>query len=513
MADIMKPFILLFLILWSEVFAAPVRSAHESGGSEHIVIIDKSHPRPPAVAEVLQRLDLHESHPDVRLIYNNSAFTGFAANMATHCLDKLANMSDIKMTEKAGYVKRSQQSLAYDTRAGAPWGLQRISTASNVSGSASAMDYMYSFAATSLGRGADIYIVDTGVYTEHNAFSGRASMVWSYDGNYTDADGHGTHVSGTSAGNWVGVASNANILGVKALDSEGGGWSSNVVAGIDFVVQAHDAAKRNQSNFVGSVMSMSLASSSPVQAINSAVQAAVSAGVHTVVAAGNNAGDACNSSPASAGGTKGSAITVGSVGMTAQRSSFSNYGDCVDVYAPGENVISTWIGGSNMINSLSGTSMATPHVTGIVAYAMGNKTLANDPGLMKEWVRMTALTLSDGTLLANNGVQAQEGQGIIGAEKIAAHVLISASDQQSNPAKEKRAFSGLDPLMGCGGRYHTSSALRNAWLCNARRTVDSRAVIWEAFVKHLYRKASEQIHVLLKLVGREQGKWWIDEFS
>ncbi|KAH9826708.1 subtilisin-like protease [Teratosphaeria destructans] len=513
MAYIMKPFILLFFIRWSEVFAAPVRSTHQAGGSEHIVIIDKSHPTPPAVAEVLQRLELHESHPDVRLIYNNSAFTGFAASMTTHCLDKLANMSDIKITEKSGYVKRNQQSLTYDTRAGAPWGLQRISTATNVTGSASAMDYMYSFAAASLGRGADIYVVDTGVYTEHNAFSGRARMIWSYDGNYTDADGHGTHVSGTSAGNWVGVASNANILGVKALDSEGGGWSSNVVAGIDFVVQAHDAAKRNQSNFVGSVMSMSLASSSPVQAINSAVEAAVSAAVHTVVAAGNNGEDACNSSPASAGGTGGAAITVGSVGMTAEISSFSNYGDCVDVYAPGENVISAWIGGSNMINSLSGTSMATPHVTGIVAYAMGNKTLANDPGLMKEWVRMTALTLSDGTLLANNGVQAQEGQGIIGAEKLATHGLISTSDQRSNLAKEKRAFSGLDPLMPCGGRYHGSSALRNAWLRNARRTVATRASDWGLLVKHLIWKAWEQVHMLLKLVNEGQARWWIDEFS
>lgn len=290
----------------------------------------------------------------------------------------------------------------------------------SVGGNFKAMDYTYSFANSDLGRGADVYIVDTGVYTQHNVFSGRATMAWSFDGDLNDHDGHGTHVAGTAAGNVLGVASNANILGVKALDADGSGWSSNVVAGIDFVVQSHDARRKsgNATSFLGSVMSMSLASGSPVSAIESAISAAVDAGVHVVVAAGNGDTDACSSSPSSSGGTQGPAITVGSVGQSAQRSSFSNYGDCVDVYAPGENVISAWTGGANMVNMLSGTSMATPHVTGIVAYAMGNSTLAQDPGLMKEWVRMSALQMGGGILLANNGVQADSGEGILGFEKI-----------------------------------------------------------------------------------------------
>ncbi|KAK3113647.1 hypothetical protein LTR53_008860 [Teratosphaeriaceae sp. CCFEE 6253] len=441
----MKVLVAATLLSSCAVLAAPVQG-HQSGGAEHIVIIDRDHPTPPYVAEVLERLALNAGHPDVRLIYNNSAFRGFAASMKSHCLDLLANMSDVSVVEEATSIARAspqkrQSSLAYDSRLNAPWGLQRISTASSVHGSAQAMDYTYSYADGGLGKGADIYIVDTGIYTDHDAFAGRAEMAWSYSRDSTDSDGHGTHVAGTAAGNVLGVASNANLFGIKALDSDGGGLSSNVIAGIDFVIRQHDARKARNDNFLGSVMSLSLASSSPVQAINSAVSAAASAGVHTVVAAGNSNTDACASSPASAGGTQGPAITVGSVGMSAQRSSFSNYGDCVDVYAPGEDVVSAWIGAPNMVNSLSGTSMATPHVTGIVAYAMGNATLAQSPGLMKEWVRMMALPVGKGVMLVNNGVRASQTDGMLGFRKVVGETWTMAGVGRGSAAgRVRRAF-------------------------------------------------------------------------
>ncbi|KAK5131911.1 hypothetical protein LTR08_000499 [Meristemomyces frigidus] len=444
------------LVLVGNALAAPVQ-AHQSEGAEHIVIIDRSHPTPPHVAEVLERLALSESHPDVRRVFNNSAFAGFAASMKSHCLDLLANMTDVSIVEQTVNVRRTtimkrQSSLAYGTRPNAPWGLQSISTDATVRGNAQAMDYTYSFASSALGKGVDIYILDTGIYTAHNVFDGRATMAWSYDGVMTDVDGHGTHVSGTAAGSILGVASNANIIGIKALDSDGGGWSSNVVAGIDFVIRAHDDRKAKGDGFVGSVISMSLASSSPVQAITSAIAAAIQAGVHTVVAAGNDHEDACGASPSSSGGTAGPALTVGSVGMTGAVSSFSNYGTCVDVYAPGENIISAWPGGPNIINSLSGTSMATPHVTGIVAYAMGNETLAQDPGLMKEWVRMTALRLADGTLLANNGVQADEGDGMLDLRKTVSHANFTAAvvhPDNSARTKRKPGMAVVDSLADC----------------------------------------------------------------
>lgn len=421
--------LLISVLSFHQVLAAPLQ-AHKSGGAEHIVIIDKNAPIPPRVEDVLDRLALHPQHADVRHIFNNSAFQGFAASMQSHCLESLGKMADVSMVEAATAVAGAA------IRSNAPWGLQRISTSARVNGDDHALDFTYSFANQNLGRAADIYIVDTGIYTQNNIFGGRAKMLWSFDSTLTDNDGHGTHVAGTAGGNILGVASNANIFGIKALDTDGGGWSSNVVAGIDAVIRYHDSRKSSAPNFLGSVMSMSLASSGNVEAINSAIVAASKAGIHVVVAAGNEHDDACNASPASAGGLHGPAITVGAVDMNAIKADFSNYGECVDVYAPGVSIISSWTGGPNMINTLSGTSMATPHVTGIVAYAMANATLAADPTLMKEWVRMTALYMSNDILLANNGVQANEGEGMLGFAKMQATAFEDA--HQERPVRSLR---------------------------------------------------------------------------
>ncbi|KAI7301350.1 hypothetical protein KC315_g16699, partial [Hortaea werneckii] len=331
MEDLIKLLIFACLLFWPLTLAAPVEP-HESGGSEHVVIIDKSNPTPPRVADVLERLALHEDHADVHHIFNNSAFVGFAASMKAHCLDLLANMTDVRRVEAsvnvqhAGFVlpsssnnplarRQTSSPSAYTTRPDAPWGLQRISTTTNVHGNAKAMDYTYAYpsADDTLGQGADIYILDTGLYTAHNIFSNnhRAKMLWSYDNSLADVDGHGTHVAGTAGGSILGVASNANLFGIKALDADGGGYSSNVVAGIDYIVNSHDRRKREQGEkFVGSVISVSLAASGTVAAISDAVEAAVEAGVHVVVAAGNAGEDACGTSPSDSGGRGGPAITV-----------------------------------------------------------------------------------------------------------------------------------------------------------------------------------------------------------
>ncbi|KAI7309789.1 hypothetical protein KC340_g10668 [Hortaea werneckii] len=519
MEDLIKLLIFACLLFWPLTLAAPVEP-HESGGSEHVVIIDKSNPTPPRVADVLERLALHEGHADVHHIFNNSAFVGFAASMKAHCLDLLANMTDVRRVEAsvnvqhAGFVpsssssssssnplaRRQTSSSAYATRPDAPWGLQRISTTTNVHGNAKAMDYTYAYpssAADTLGQGADIYILDTGLYTSHNIFSNnnnnnnnnhRAKMLWSYDNSLADVDGHGTHVAGTAGGSILGVASNANLFGVKALDADGGGYSSNVVAGIDYIVNAHDRRKREQGEgFVGSVISVSLAASGTVAAISDAVEAAVEAGVHVVVAAGNAGEDACGTSPSDSGGRGGPAITVGSVGMEGRQSSFSNWGDCVDVYAPGEEIISSWIGGGNMIESLSGTSMATPHVTGIVACAMaGNQTLAADPGLMKEWVRMQAVVSpNQDILVANNGVKYLQdgGEGVLGFEKVARR-----DDEEGQVSSEKRDGSDEDQwtwansqrgVMRCRRMAQASedlSYLRSIAVCSARHGLVRRGL-------------------------------------
>lgn len=411
--------ILTLAVSFAATFAAAATEPHESGGLEHIVIFNRDQPIPAEINEVLTRLELTEDHPDVHHVFKNSAFRGFAASMKSHCLDLLANMTDVSIVEQTASVqsvyaipkRRRQADATIDTRGHAPWGLNRISTAAFTAHSATEMDYSYSFVNEDLGQGSDVYIVDTGVYEDHIVFDGRAKQIWSFDDSTEITDGHGTHVAGTAAGETLGVASKANIFGVRTLaggDSEG--WSSNVVAGIDFVLNQHEARKSN-ADFKGSVLSMSLASAGKVDAIDKALDAAISAGVHVVVAAGNAGVDACVGSPAAAGGTHGPAIVVGSVGISGDTSDFSNHGECVDVYAPGEDIVSAWIGAPDVVNVLSGTSMATPHVTGIVAYAMANSTLAGSPGLMKEWIRMQGLPRGDGTVLANNGVWSSGGSG------------------------------------------------------------------------------------------------------
>jgi cerevisin len=420
--------IITLALSFAATFAAAATEPHESGGLEHIVIFDNSKPIPAEVNEVLSRLELSEDHPDVRHVFKNSAFRGFAASMKSHCLDLLANMTDISIVEQTASVQSAyaipihiqRRDATIDTRGHAPWGLNRISTAAFAAHDARQMDYTYNFVNADLGRGSDVYIVDTGLYEDHVIFGGRAKQVWSFDGSSEVSDGHGTHVAGTAAGETLGVASKANIFGVRTLAGDGSeGWSSNVVAGIDFVLQQHEA-RASSPDFKGSVLSMSLASAGKVDAIDQALAAAVKAGVHVVVAAGNAGTDACTCSPASSGGTHGPAIVVGSVGITGDTSSFSNTGECVDVYAPGEDIISSWIGAPDVVNVLSGTSMATPHVTGIVAYAMANSTLAANPGLMKEWIRMQGLPRGDGTVLANNGVWSSGSKGMVSPNTIPA---------------------------------------------------------------------------------------------
>ncbi|KAK4960676.1 hypothetical protein LTR28_005032 [Elasticomyces elasticus] len=424
--------------------AAPLqaRQSHQSGGEEHVVIFDSAHPIPLRVHDILQSLSLSVGHPDVTHVYNNSVFRGFSASMKSHCLDLLQNTPGIAVVEKSVQVASTARpssarperrdsalaagSTAVNYRQNAPWGLQRISSASSVSGDASRLDYTYSYQSNALGAGADIYVIDTGIYTAHSVFGGRARMGWSYEPDSSDEDGHGTHVAGTAAGSVFGVASAANIIGVKALAGDGSGLSSNVIAGIDWVVQQHDA-RMGQAGFVGSVMSMSLESSSPVPSINQAITAATQAGIHSCVAAGNSATDACRSSPASTGGTHGPSIAVGAVTIDSAIAPFSNTGACVDVYAPGMAILSAWVGAPYTVNLLDGTSMATPHVTGLVACAIAaNATLAGSVSLMKRWVVEAALggvvaprggAGGDRPLLANNGVTGASMAGIMGATK------------------------------------------------------------------------------------------------
>lgn len=393
-------------------------SSHRSGGEEYVVLFDVDAALPPSVEEVLRRLDLSSDHSDVRYVYNNSAFRGFAASMKSHCIDALNAMSDVSHVEKSSLVS------SFITREDTVWGLQRISSGAPLTGGdPRAMTYTYAYEDPALGSGVDIYVVDTGVNVNHTVFGGRAVTGFSFMGDTSDGDGHGTHVAATAAGEVFGVASRANIIAVKVLGADGSGLSADTIAGIDWVLQQHDA-NRARPGFTASIMNVSWGLSTLLPTIDRAIVKALSAGVHVTLAAGNSARDACLTSPSKNGGTGGDAIAVGSTGISDAISAFSNTGPCVDVFAPGEDIISAWKGGPNAINTISGTSMSCPHVTGLIAYlATSRPDLASSPAAMKRYVIDTSLqgavagTNGQGKppVLVNNGQNAQDlVQGIVG---------------------------------------------------------------------------------------------------
>jgi cerevisin len=244
----------------------------------------------------------------------------------------------------------------------APWGLARISHRDSL-GFSDFNKYLY---AADAGEGVDVYVIDTGTNTEHVDFEGRAHWGKTIPANDADEDGngHGTHCSGTVAGHKYGVAKKANVYAVKVLKSNGSGTMADVVKGVEWAANAHtDKAKKGKKGFKGSAANMSLGGGkSP--ALDRAVNGAVAAGIHFAVAAGNDNADSCNYSPAAAE----NAITVGASALDDSRAYFSNFGPCNDIFAPGLSIQSTWIGSKYAVNTISGTSMASPHIAGLLAY-------------------------------------------------------------------------------------------------------------------------------------------------
>ncbi|WP_406103333.1 S8 family peptidase [Streptomyces sp. NBC_01003] len=229
------------------------------------------------------------------------------------------------------------------------WGLDRIDQADT------AGDKKYTYP-DSAGEGVTAYVIDTGVRISHKDFGGRATSGFDAidnDDNADDGNGHGTHVAGTIAGDAHGVAKKAKIVAVRVLDNEGSGTTEQVVAGIDWVTKNHQGP---------SVANMSLGGGAD-EALDAAVQKAIASGVTFAVAAGNESTDASAGSPARVK----EAITVASSTKDDEQSDFSNYGSVVDIYAPGSDITSDWNTGDDATNTISGTSMATPHVVGAAA--------------------------------------------------------------------------------------------------------------------------------------------------
>ncbi len=302
------------------------------------------------------------------------AFKGYSANLTPSALAKL------KSNPKVAFIEKDQV-IGIDavTLSNATWGLDRIDQIS--------LPLSTSFTYTSTGTGVDAYIIDTGILLNHVDFGGRArggySSVGSSTSDWGDQNGHGTHVAGTVGGTTYGVAKNVKLVAVRVFDASGSGSISGVIAGVNWMITNHTTNP--------AVANMSLGGSAS-SALDLAVSNAVKDGIIVCVAAGNSSSDASRFSPARVS----TAITVGATGASPTLglnydvfASYSNYGSVVDILAPGSSILSTFIPTTTSTKILSGTSMATPHVAGVVATYLAKNTAAL-PSQVETYVKSIA---------------------------------------------------------------------------------------------------------------------------
>ncbi|KAF9107880.1 serine protease [Mortierella sp. AM989] len=292
----------------------------------------------------------------VKHVYDMGSFQGLAGRFRPEVLDEIRRNPDVD------YIEPDQTVYTSATQKNAPWGLARISHRKSLTYKTRSK-YEHN---PKGGDGVTVFVIDTGINVRHDEFEGRASWGATIPTGDADVDGngHGTHCAGTIGSVAYGVAKKAHVVAVKVLRSNGSGTMSDVVAGVDFAVQEHLSLKSQKGkSYRGSVANMSLGGGKS-RPLDAAVTNAVAQGLHFAVAAGNDNRDACYYSPA---GVE-AAVTVGASTVRDERAYFSNHGTCVDIFGPGLDIESTWIGGRTAKRTISGTSMASPHVAGLIAY-------------------------------------------------------------------------------------------------------------------------------------------------
>jgi subtilisin family serine protease len=282
-----------------------------------------------------------------------AALNGYTATLSASEARRLAADPAVAVVEQNQTVR-----LTDTTQSSAPWGLDRVDqTSLPLSGT-------YTYPDTA-GSGVTAYVIDTGVRITHSQISGRASYGYdAVDGDSTaqDGNGHGTHVATTIAGSTYGVAKKAKIVAVRVLDNAGSGTTAGVIAGIDWVTNNHSGP---------SVANMSLGGGASTS-LDTAVSNSIASGVTYAIAAGNSSANASSYSPARVA----AAITVGATTSTDAKASYSNYGSVLDLFAPGSSITAGWNTSDTATNTISGTSMATPHVAGAAAVYLAGHTSA-----------------------------------------------------------------------------------------------------------------------------------------
>ena len=309
------------------------------------------------------------------------AIKGFAADLPDAAATALARNPNVDYVEQ-DQVMAASSDIVYVTQSNATWGLDRIDQR--------ALPLSGTFRYSNTGAGVNAYIIDTGMRLSHQEFGGRA--VSGFDaidgGSADDCNGHGTHVGGTVGGNLYGVAKGVRLVAVRVLDCGGSGTTAGVIAGVDWVTGNH--AKP-------AVANMSLGGGASTS-LDDAVRKSIAAGVSYAIAAGNgNMGgrqqNACNYSPARVA----EAMTIGATTKTDSKTSWSNYGSCVDWFAPGSGITSAWYQNDTQTNTISGTSMATPHVAGVAALY-----LQSNPGASPSVVRQALYDATTKGIVANS---------------------------------------------------------------------------------------------------------------
>ncbi|MET0233685.1 MAG: S8 family serine peptidase [Kibdelosporangium sp.] len=310
----------------------------------------------------------------VKFTYS-AALKGYAADMTAAQARRLAADPAVE------YVQADQKVSITATQTNPPsWGLDRIDQRNRP------LNNSYTYPNTASNVNA--YIIDTGILLSHSTFGGRARTGFdavTSGGTANDCNGHGTHVAGTVGGSQYGVAKGVNLFAVRVLSCSGSGTTAQVVAGVDWVTRNHVKP---------AVANMSLGGGANTS-IDTAVRNSVAAGVTYSLASGNSSGaNACNYSPARVT----QAITVNASTNTDARASFSNIGNCTDLFAPGQNIVSSWIGSNTATNNISGTSMAAPHVAGAAALY-----LSTNPTATPATVQSTLISRATPNVITNAG--------------------------------------------------------------------------------------------------------------